>query len=120
LKSLGNVIVIDASVLIEMLYDTKIGRKAKKLLENSTTYTTELAITETYYILCKELGSEEARDRINSLLDSGYIDVLSVEPDKVGDIKCERTISLADSYVLALAEKINAVAVFARREKENN
>lgn len=33
-------------------------------------------------------------------------------------IKCRRAISLADCYVIALAEKIKGCAVFAKKEKE--
>jgi len=118
LKGSKKALVLDASVLIEMAYATELGEKAKKLIEERLAYTTELAIAETYYILCRKIGPNNAREKIENLLDSGYLSVLHIDPLSLGRIKCERAISLADSYVIALARKIKGVALFARKEKE--
>ncbi len=57
---------------------------------------------------------------VSTLQKTGYITVLSSrELDaEAGKYKCERNLSLADCYVLALAKLLDATAVFARRERE--
>lgn len=108
----------DSSVLVEMAYATKLGEIARELLEEHDTYTTELAISETFYIICRKLGVEEAESKISNLLESGFIDVISIPPIEAGKIKCVRSISLADCYIIALAKILNATSVFAIKEKE--
>jgi len=110
--------VFDASVLIELAYATNLGEKALKLMKQRDIYTTEFAIAETFYILCRKLGEEEAKKKVNDLLASGFIDLLYVSPFEAGRIKCKRAISLADCYAIALAEKVKGCAVFAKKEEE--
>ncbi len=113
-------LVLDASALIELAYATPAGEKIKNLLEDADeAFTTELALTELYYILCRTLGARLAGEKLSELISSNYV-VPYGEPliFEAGKIKCERKISLADCHVIALAMKINGSAVFARREKE--
>jgi hypothetical protein len=112
--------VLDASALIELAYATPTGEKVKNLLEDAgEALTTQLALTELYYILCRKLGAKFAREKLNDLMASNYV-IPYGEPliSEAGKIKCERKISLADSHIIALANKINGRAIFARREKE--
>jgi len=118
LKGSKKRLVFDASVLIELAYATELGKKALELMKLNDVYVTELAIVETYYILCRKLGEEKAAEKIENLLESGYVEIFNVSPIKVGKIKCSRAISIADCYTIALAEKIKGVAIFARKEKE--
>lgn len=118
LKNLRKRLVYDSSVLIEMAYATKLGEIAKKLMKNYDIYTTELAISETFYIICRKLGVEKAENKINNLLESGFIDVIPTPPIEAGKIKCVRSISLADCYIIALAKILNATSVFAIKERE--
>ena len=113
-------LVYDASVLIEMVYGTEIGKYALELAQSSEhdVYTTDIALAELYYILCRNLGLEEADTKIKELHESECIINLYVSPQEGGRIKCYRAISLADSFVIALAKKIKAAAVFAKKERE--
>lgn len=118
MKGYKKALVLDTSVLIEIAYATKIGEKAVKLIEERLAYTTELAITEMFYIICRKIGPDNAKEKIENLLNSGYLSILHVDPLSPGRVKCRRAISLADSYIIALAEKIKGIALFARKEKE--
>jgi len=115
-------LVLDSSVLIEMAYATELGEIMRSTFEMETpeAYTTQLALTETFYVLCRKLGAAIAQKMIEALLESKYLtpatkgELASV----AGRIKCDRTISLADSYVIAAAQMESATAVFSRRERE--
>ncbi len=116
LKSL----VVDAGVLIEIAYATKLGEAAARVIEESPSYTTPYAITELFYVLCRRFSSEFAEEKVTLLLESNYVKVehsseLCLE---AGKIKCERRISLADCYIIALAKMLAGKAMFARRERE--
>jgi hypothetical protein len=113
--------VLDASVLVELAYGTKVGEAIKTLLEESDkAFTTQLSLTELFYILCRKLGAELAEKKITDLIESGYI--TPEQPRsliyEVGKIKCKRAISLADCYIIALAKEVGGKAVFARKERE--
>jgi predicted nucleic acid-binding protein len=77
-------------------------------------------IAETAYILCRKVGREAARAKVDALISSGYV---AIEDDlaihlAAAEIKCERSISLADCYTFAVADAIRSGALFANREKE--
>lgn len=113
---------IDTSALIELIYCDKEGQKLKKALERDLieAWTTELAIAELKYVLCRKLGWHESSKRVHKLLASGYFkieDTLTLT-NEVAKIKCERAISLPDCFTLALARKIAGSAVFARKEQD--
>ena len=71
-------------------------------------YTTELAITELRYVLCRKLGWQQSKERVNNLLASGYFKVEDTSQliNEAAKIKCQRAISLPDCFILALAHKI--------------
>ncbi len=58
MKDLKGKLAIDTSALIELIYCDILGQKLKKVLEADMVeaYTTELAIIELRYVLCRKLG----------------------------------------------------------------
>jgi predicted nucleic acid-binding protein len=113
---------IDTSALIELIYCDKEGQKLKRALQSDLieAWTTELAIAELKYVLCRKLGWRESSERVNKLLASGYFkieDTLTLT-NEAAKIKCKRAISLPDCFTLALARKIAGHAVFARKEQD--
>jgi predicted nucleic acid-binding protein len=83
-------------------------------------WTTELAVAELKYILCRNLGWQESNERANKLLASGYVKVEDTFAlvNEASKIKCQRAISLPDCFTLALAQKIVGGALFARKEQD--
>jgi predicted nucleic acid-binding protein len=122
MKDLKGKLAIDTSALIELIYCDNLGQKLKKALENDMVeaYTTELAITELRYVLCRKLGWQQSKERVNKLLASGYFTVGDTAQliNEAAKIKCKRAISLPDCFILALAHKIAGNALFARQEQE--
>ena len=122
MRELSGALAFDSSVLIEMVFSSEMGREIVKLLINDIilAYTTEIALTELEYILCRRIGIREARDRVNKLLKSGYVNVIETSKlrELAAEYKCRRAISLADSFLLALSKYLKIPALFARREKE--
>ncbi len=121
-EDITGTLVLDASVLIDLLMSSSRGKIIQKALLNDIidAHTTEFAIIETKYILCRKIGWKEATRRVEKLLASGYISVSKTSEiiDLAAEYKCNRHISLADSLVLALAKKFNCKVLFSHREKE--
>jgi predicted nucleic acid-binding protein len=121
-KELSGSLVFDTSTLLELVYGTERGEKLKDAIKSEKIYCniSELTLTELKYVLCRKIGEESAQDRINRLMESGYI--ILHEDTKLVDYasayKCRRRISLADCFTLALAKKIDAPAIFAKKEEE--
>jgi len=122
MKDLKGKLAIDTSALIELIYCDKLGQKLKKALETNMieAYTTELAITELRYLLCRKLGWQQSKERVNKLLASGYFTIIDTSQliNETAKTKCQRAISLPDCFILALANKIDGNALFARQEQE--
>ncbi len=120
--NIAGTLAIDASVIIELLLQSKAGIAIRNAMldEIVDIHTTEIAITEVKYILCRRLGWEESCRRVEKLLSSGYLSIYKTEflVDLAAKYKCERKLSLADCFVLALAKKLGCGALFARREQE--
>ncbi len=120
--NIAGTLAIDAGVIIELLLQSKAGIAIRNAMldEVIDAYTTEIAIAETKYVLCRKLGWNEGSKRIEKLLASGYINVYRTDQliDHAAKYKCERSISLADCFILALAKKLGCKALFARREQE--
>lgn len=115
-------LAIDTSALIELIHSDAPGQKLKEALKNELieAWTTELAITELRYILCRKFGWAESNGRVNMLLASGYIKVEDTLKliNEASKLKCRRAISLPDCFTLSLAIEINGNALFARREQD--
>jgi predicted nucleic acid-binding protein len=122
MEDLKGKLVIDTSALIELIYCDSLGLKLKKALETNMVeaYTTELAITELRYVLCRKFGWRQSIERVDKLLASGYFTVEDTSQliNEAAKIKCQRAISLPDCFILALANKIAGEALFARKEQE--
>jgi predicted nucleic acid-binding protein len=109
-------------VLIEVLNGTPKGAKLLAAVRSGAArpHMSLVNIAEAAYILCRKVGHAAARTRIDALLASGYV---AVEDDlsihlAAAEIKCERSISLADCYTMAVARTIGSGALFASPEKE--
>jgi predicted nucleic acid-binding protein len=115
-------LALDTSALIELVYCDAPGRKLKEALQSDLieAWTTELAVAELRYILCRKVGWHESSERVNKLLASGYIRVGETLTliDEASKIKCRRAISLPDCFTLALAHEITGKALFARKEQD--
>jgi predicted nucleic acid-binding protein len=81
---------------------------------------TRLGLAEVFYTLCRKNGINSARESIRTFAQTRYCtfeesDELAIE---AASYKCERAVSLADCYVIALAKLRGSTAVFAKRERE--
>jgi predicted nucleic acid-binding protein len=108
--------------LIELIYYDAPGQKLKKALESDfvEAWTTELAVTELRYVLCRKLGWPQSTERVNNLIASGYIKVEDTLKliNQAAKTKCRRAISLPDCFTIALAHYIKGEALFARKEQD--
>jgi len=115
-------LAVDTSALIELIYCDEPGQELKKALESDLVeaWTTELAVAELRYVLCRKLGRHQSNERVNKLLASGYIKVEDTLKliNQASKIKCRRAISLPDCFTLALAHQISGNALFARKEQD--
>ena len=121
-QDLKGKLAVDASALIELVYCEPQGQKLKQALENDLVeaWTTELALTELRYILCRKLGWSVSSERVNKLLASGYFkveDTLKLM-NEAAKLKCCRAISLPDCFTIALSQEISGTALFARKEQD--
>jgi len=114
--------VFDTSTLLELIYSTERGRKLKEALKSERVLgnTTEVNIAEVRYVLCRRVGEEESKRRVDALISSGYITLHEISRlvDYASQYKCRRSLSLVDCFTLALAKKMDAPVVFARKEEE--
>ena len=121
-KSLKGELVLDTSVLIEIALATSTGKKLIDDIINGgiKPYTTSLNIMEALYILCRLLGIDEARKRIDLMKDSGYFEIVNSNEIllEAAECKCLFPISIADCHTLALAKKYGFPALFYKLEKE--
>ena len=121
-KELRGSMVFDASVLIELLLSTKGGVLVREMLLSGDLfgYTTEIAVVEAEYVLCRKLGWSEGTRKIKELMLSGFIQTEDISPlcEQAAKYKCERTIALPDCFTLALAKTMAIPALFARRKLE--
>jgi predicted nucleic acid-binding protein len=121
-QDLKGKLAVDASALIELVYCEALGQKLKQALKNDSVeaWTTELALTELRYILCRKLGWSESSKRVNKLLESGYFKVEDTMKliNEASKLKCCRAVSLPDCFTIALAQEINGNALFARKEQD--
>jgi len=113
---------LDTSTLIELVYGTIIGKRLRDAIldEAIDVITHELAIAELRYILCRNIGKEKAKARVEKLLASGYLLVEDISEliETAADYKCERAISLPDCFTLSLGKEGSLPVLFAGRERE--
>jgi predicted nucleic acid-binding protein len=115
-------LAIDSSVLIAYFLGEPTGEIAKQeiLAQKKNTHCSHLALSETFYILCRARNNKFALDALETLEKTGFVKFHeSTQLDyAAGMQKCARKISLADCYVFALAKDITGAAVFAHHEKD--
>ncbi len=82
--------------------------------------THELSIVEMTYVLCRRVGPALALKKRDLLLKSRVFEVVPVSElaDEAAMVKCERALSLADCFTIALTQVYGCPAVFAKKEKE--
>jgi predicted nucleic acid-binding protein len=114
-------VACDAGVLIELLVSGEKTRLFNEIASrNIDPCASELAITEAQYVICRTLGSTVAGTKIDDLLASNAYDIVCVSSLRpvASKIKCQRAISLADCFTIALASTKGIPALFATREAE--
>lgn len=79
-----------------------------------------VAVAELRYVLCRLMGREGSRSRVDKLLASGYLLVEDIAGlvEAAADYKCERAISLPDCFTLSLGRSRSLKVLFAAREGE--
>ncbi|UXD21664.1 VapC-type toxin [Ignicoccus pacificus DSM 13166] len=113
----GSKVTLDASVLIEIA----LGKPdvIDYVLNNyDLLYASRLSLVETYYVICRGLGREEAEKRISLI--SKALSIVEAEKvwKEVGECKCKYPISLGDCFTLSTSKYLNSEALFLKREKE--
>ena len=114
-------VAIDASCLIAIQADEPLNEKFQNLLKSKWNgYCTEMAILETFYILCRKLQWKIAKTKINALQESNIIKIKPINTllEIAAQLKCQRSIAIADCLTIALAESIKGKAIFYHKERE--
>lgn len=114
-------VVFDVGSKIELLLSGNDSDLFKSILNDEIEpKTTNLAIIETQYILCRKIGRERAFEKVDNLIDSNFIEIQTLEQilKDISILKCNNPIALPDCVTIALAEKNNIPALFAKKEGE--
>lgn len=115
-------LAVDTSVLVELVSGMPLGILFKDLLKNGVVeaFVSEMAIAELRYIICRKHGWAVSMERVDDLLKSGYLHVeeTSFLIEDAARLKCERALSLADCFCLALARRFACKALFAKKEDD--
>lgn len=122
-RGLPEALSIDSGVVLAYLLGEELGEYVRSEIlmhDERSAYCNRFAVSELFYMLCRRRGQRFAREATEALLKSGRLKLVSSDELDVraGAYKCERAISLADCYVLAVAKLSNAAATFAKREDD--
>jgi len=114
---------IDSGVILAYYLGEDLGRMAQKYVfdaEGKDIFHSRLCIAELFYVICRRRGARIADEYTRSYLNAEYGRLANSDAVDMaaGAYKCERTISLADCYVIATAKLQHATALFARHEKD--
>jgi len=114
---------IDSGVILAYYLGEDLGRIAQEYVfdaEGKDILHSRLCIAELFYIICRRRGSKMADEYTRAYLNAEYSRLANSDAVDMaaGAYKCERTISLADCYVIATAKLQHATAVFARHEND--
>jgi len=121
MKMKKSLVSIDSSCLIAIQADEPLNKKFQNLLKTKWKgYCTEMAILETFYILCRKFTWKIAKTKIDALKASNIIRIEPINSllKKAAQLKCQRAIAIADCLTIALAESIKGKAIFYHKEKE--
>lgn len=123
MKRLQGSLTLDTSVLVEYLIGSNFGEAVRDYLANlrvnEKAYCSLHALSELFYIMCRLRGREFAREKIGEILQSNLLAVYSSTELAlgIGEIKCERAISLADCSSIATAMLTKTRALFMGEEE---
>ncbi len=119
--SLTDSITIDTGVLIEFLENSPLGIAFyQKVLENpeiKNFYLSPIVETELKYIFCRREGFKNAIQIISELLKDFTVLFEEELRNEAAQLKCNYTISIADSYSLAVA-KLQKIPIYMKKETE--
>ncbi len=103
-------LAIDSSVVLTYLLGESLADLVEEciLFSDREVYLPSTALAEIYYVTCRLKGREVARRLVRTLKDSETVEIVSGLDEVVGELKCDRAISLADCYVIALARTMGA------------
>jgi uncharacterized protein with PIN domain len=114
-------IVIDSGVLVEFLENSNLGKLFfKHFLENpqfQRYYVSPITDAELKYIFCRRRGYQESKKIVSDFLKDFIICSESTLRDNAIRLKCDFSISLGDSYSLAVAIAFN-IPICMKKEKE--
>jgi predicted nucleic acid-binding protein len=116
-----SLVAIDSSCLIALNSGEELVNKIKtNLKEKWVAYCSEMAILETFYILCRKSNLETAQNKINALISSNVLNIIPIKKvlKEASKLKCERSIAIADCITIALAQNLDSKAIFYRKERE--
>ncbi len=112
-------VVVDTGVWIEYFLETILGQKFKeKIVEGRISiYISETVVSEIFYVLCRRKGYQEAKKKIDMVLDGTEV----IEGREIqmiaGNYKCERAISLSDCFTIAVSKSMGLPALFKEEEE---
>jgi len=112
-------VVVDTGVWIEYFIETTLGQKFKeKIVEGRISiYISETAVSEIFYVLCRQKGFQEAKKKIDMVFDGAEV----IEGREIqmiaGKYKCERAISLSDCFTMAVSKSMGYPALFKEEEE---
>jgi len=113
---------LDGGVLIALAVDDLAASKLKEgiLRDEALAFCSELAVVEMEYILCRRLGWSVAEEKTRHLLQSRVVNIVETGAlmTEAAKVKCERALSLPDSFTLALARIFDCRAYFVKMEEE--
>ena len=114
---------IDSGIVLAYYLGEKLGALVRTEIfesEGKSLYHSRVCIAEFFYVLCRRRGQKIAADYTRSYLSAGYSALADSElvDMTAGTYKCERAISLADCYVIAVAKLQEASALFARHQTD--
>ena len=114
-------IVVDTSVLMEILDETQLGeiffQKVLSITHIQEFYISPLVDTELKYILCRQKGYEDAIKITSEFLKDFTIYSEEKLRDEAAHLKCNFAISLANCYSLATAKLLD-IPVYMKKEDE--
>jgi predicted nucleic acid-binding protein len=115
-------VVVDTGVWIEYFLETTLGQKFKEKIVESriSIYISETVVSEIFYVLCRQKGHQEAKKKIDMVLEGA--DVIEGREIQMiaGKYKCERSISLSDCYTMAVSKNMGYPALFKEEEEISN
>jgi hypothetical protein len=114
---------IDSGVILAYYLGEDLGQVVRDHIFEATgreVFHNRLCVAELCYVLCRRRGITLAAEYTKSYIDAEHSTLTSSDDVDVtaATYKCERAISLADCYVIAVAKLKLATALFARHEDD--